>query len=105
MKNKLTVLFDILIYAQNAVLGLMIVMIYDLTGFDAKFQDIITHRIMFAAAVIHLLASIFLCVFFFTNERTRFRIRIGKKLLIYDIAMSAAPYIYFLFCEIAYRFN
>ena len=105
MKSKLIAAADILIYAQNAVLGLMIVMIYDLTGFDAKFQDIITHRIMFAAAVIHLLASIFLCVFFFIKERTRFRIRIGKKLLIYDIAVSAAPYIYYLFCEIAYRFN
>lgn len=105
MKSKLIAAADILIYAQNAVLGLMIVMIYDLTGSDAKFQDIAAHRLLFAAAIIHLLASIFLCVFFFTNERTRFRIRIGKKLLIYDIAMSAAPYIYFLFCEIADRFN
>lgn len=105
MKNKLTAFVDILLYAQNAVLGLMIVMFYDLTGSDGKFQDIITHRILFAAAIIHLLASFFLCVFFFKKERTRFRIRIGKKLLIYDIAMSAAPYIYFLFCEIAYRFN
>lgn len=103
MKNKLTVLFDILIYALNAVLGLMIVMFYDLTGFDGKFQDTMTHRLFFAAAVIHLLASIFLCVFFFTNERTRFRIMIGKKLLIYDIVMTSVPYIYYLVCEFADR--
>ena len=101
MKNKLIALVDILLYAQNAVLGMMIVMIYDLTGFDGKFQDIITHRLLFVAAIIHLLASFFLCVFFFIKERTRFRIRIGKKLLIYDIIMTSAPYLYYIICEIA----
>ncbi len=101
MKNKLTAFVDILLYAQNAVLGLMIVMFYDLTGSDGKFQDIITHRILFAAAIIHLLASFFLCVFFFIKERTRFRIRIGKKLLIYDIFTTSAPYLYYIICEIA----
>ncbi len=95
-KSQVIAIVDIAAYLINDLLAWFIVIWFDMTGYDAKFQDMTFHRILLLIAIVHIVLSIFFSVFFYTKERTIHKIRIGKKLLIYDIVMTLIPYLFFL---------
>ena len=95
-KSQIITIVDIAVYLINDILAWFIVIWFNMTGYDCKFQDLTFHRILLLIAIVHIVLSIFFSVFFYTKERTRYKIRIGKKLLIYDIVMTLIPYLFFL---------
>ncbi len=95
-KSQVITIVDIAVYLINDLLAWLIIIWFDMTGYDCKFQDLTFHRILLLIAIVHIVLSIFFSVFFYRKERTRYKIRIGKKLLIYDIVMTLIPYLFFL---------
>lgn len=101
MKNSKAVnAIDIIAYLINDLLGWFIIIMYDLTGYDGKFQNLNIHRLLLAVGLIHIILSMVCNVFFFKNERTKYHIQIGNKLFIYNIIMTLCPYQYLAFTAI-----
>ena len=95
-KNRIFISIDLIGYLLNDLSGWFIVIIFDVTGEDCKFQDIAFHRLMLIFGIIHIIASILCSLFFFGKERTKYHIQIGKKLLVYNLIMTLFPYLYLL---------
>lgn len=95
MKRKMAfVIGDMILFLLNGVLGWFLVILFGLTGSDGKFQDPTVHSLLFAVGFIHLFASILFSLFFWTKERKKHSIRIGRNLCIYNVLMTAFPYCY-----------
>ncbi len=92
--KKIIVVIDLLVYMLNGILGLFIVIFLGLTGEDCKFQDLAVHRFVIFISIIHIILSILCSILFHIKERTRFRIKIGKILMIYNLIITLAPYLY-----------
>ncbi len=94
MNDKKIIIADILIYLSNDVLGWFIIILFDLTGYDCKFQDLSFHRLMIVIGFVHIIISILCSMFFYKKGRTKYHIQIGNKLFTYNIVMSLLPYLY-----------
>lgn len=95
MKNsKAITVIDILSYLINDLLGWFIIIWFDLTGNDNKFQNLKLHWAILVAGLIHIIISLICNVFFFKKKRTKHHIQIGNKLFIYNIIMTIFPYLY-----------
>mgnify|MGYP001164601821 CR=1 FL=1 len=104
MKNsKATTLIDILVYLMNDLLGWFIIIWFDSTGYDSKFQNLKLHWTILVIGLIHIVLSLICNVFFFKNERTKHHIQIGSKLFIYNIIMTILPYLYLAFTWLLYK--
>lgn len=77
--NKITSFLDILIYVLNDLLGWFIIITFDSTGFDCKFQNLTLHWLILAIGIIHIIISILGSVFFYKKDRTKYHIQIGKN--------------------------
>lgn len=98
MKNsKVITIIDILAYLMNDLLGWFIIIWFDSTGYDSKFQNLKLHWAIFVIGLIHIILSIICNVFFFKKERTKHHIQIGNKLFIYNVIMTILPYLYLAF--------
>ena len=101
MKNSKTItMVDIIAFLLNDLLGWFIIIMYDLTGNDNKFQNMNIHHALLAVGLVHIILSMICNVFFFKNERTKYHIKIGSKLFIYNIVMTFCPYLYLAFTQI-----
>ena len=106
MKNSRTVAaIDIFVYLINDLLGWFIIIWFDLTGYDSKFQNLKLHWAIFVIGLIHIILSIICSVFFFKKERTKYRIQIGNKLFVYNVIMTIFPYLYLAFAYMDYYIN
>lgn len=95
MNNKKIIIADILIYLLNDVLGWFVIILFDLTGYDGKFQNNLSvHWLMLVIGFVHIFISILCSILFYKKDRTKYHIQIGKKLFIYNIVMSVFPYLY-----------
>ena len=91
MKNsKAITLIDILVYLMNDLLGWFIIILFDSTGYDSKFQNLRFHWAILVIGLIHIVLSLICNVFFFKKERTKHHIQIGNKLFIYNIITTTA---------------
>lgn len=98
MKNsKAITIIDIFAYLMNDLLGWFIIILFDSTGYDCKFQNLKLHWAILVIGLIHIILSIICNVFFFKKERTKHRIQIGNKLFIYNVIMTVFPYLYLAF--------
>ena len=95
--DKVITIIDILAYLINDLLGWFIIICFDLTGYDSKFQNLKFHWAFLVIGVIHIFLSMICNVLFFKNERTKYHIQIGKKLFIYNMIMTLLPYLYLAF--------
>jgi Kef-type K+ transport system membrane component KefB len=101
MKNSKTItMVDIIALLLNDLLGWFIIIMYDLTGNDNKFQNMNIHHALIAVGLMHIILSMICNVFFFKTERTKHHIQIGSKLFIYNIVMTFCPYLYLAFTQI-----
>ncbi len=98
-RNKLITVIDIIIYLLNDILGWFIIIIFDSTGEDCKFQNITAHYIFLIIGIIHILVSIWVNLMFHKRERTKSYSN-KKTLLFYNFIMTLLPYLYLLFCYI-----
>ena len=99
-KSKIVAIIDILAYLINDLLAWAIIIWFDATGYDCKFQNLTIHHLVFLIGVIHIFLSIFIDVFFRKKERTKYCIKIGNKLFIYNLVMTVIPYMLHLFIDI-----
>lgn len=99
-KSKIVAIIDILAYLINDLLAWAIIIWFDITGHDCKFQNLTIHHLILLIGVVHVFLSIFLDVFFRKKERTKYCIKIGNKLFIYNLVMTVIPYIYLVICNI-----
>ncbi len=98
MKNSRAVtVIDIFVYLINDLLGWLIIICFDLTGYDCEFQNLKLHWAIFVIGLIHIILSIICSVFFFKKERTKYHIKIGNKLFVYNVIMTIFPYLYLAF--------
>lgn len=88
---------DIFIFFLNDLLAWSTVIAFDITDRDCKFQNPAIHRLIFAAGILHITASILCIVYFSKKERTRYRIQAGSKLFIYNVIMTLFPYMHLTF--------
>lgn len=95
--NKAITVIDILSYLINDLLGWFIIVWFDLTGYDNKFQNLKLHWAILVVGLVHIVLSIICNVFFYKKERTKHHIQIGKKLFIYNVIMTLFPYLYLAF--------
>ena len=101
MKNsKAITAIDIIAFLLNDLLGWFVIIMYDLTGNDCKFQDLKLHSVLIVVGIVHIILSMICNVFFFKKERTKHHIQIGSKLFIYNIVMTFCPYLYLAFIQI-----
>ncbi|SEK89201.1 hypothetical protein [Ruminococcus albus] len=92
MKNNKTItIMDIIVYLMNDLLGWFIIIWFDSTGNDGKFQDLSLHRVILAIGLIHIVLSLLCNVFLFKKKK------IGNKLFIYNVVMTILPYLYLAF--------
>lgn len=96
-KRKVITIIDILVYLMNDLLGWFIIIWFDLTGYDCKFQNLKLHWIILIIGLIHIVLSFICNFFFFKKERTKNHIKIGSKLFIYNVTMTILPYLYLAF--------
>ena len=82
---------DIIIYLINDLLGWFIIIWFDSTGYDGKFQDLSLHRVILAIGLIHIVLSLLCNLFLFKKKK------IGNKLFIYNVIMTILPYLYLAF--------
>lgn len=94
--SKKIIISDIIIYLLNDIAGWFIILMFEMSGYDAKFQNLSFHRLMLVIGFIHIVISILCSMFFYKKERTKYHIRIGNKLLIYNIIMTLFPYLYLI---------
>lgn len=99
-RNKLITVIDVIIYLLNDILGWFIIIIFDSTGEDCKFQNITAHYIFLIIGIIHILVSIWVNLMFYKKERTKYHIQIKRTVLFYNFIMTLLPYLYLLFCYI-----
>ena len=99
-KSKIVAIIDILAYLINDLLAWAIIIWFEATGYDCKFQNLTIHYLIVLIGVVHIFLSIFLDVFFHKKERTKYCIKIGNKLFIYNLVMTVIPYILHLFIDI-----
>ena len=99
-KSKIVAIIDILAYLINDLLAWAIIIWFEATGYDCKFQNLTIHHLILLIGVVHVFLSIFLDVFFRKKERTKYCIKIGNKLFIYNLVMTVIPYILHLFIDI-----
>ena len=98
--NKKIIIVDILIFFLNDLLGWGVVIMFDSTGFDCKFQNLSLHRVLLIIGIAHIIISILFSVFFYKKERTKYAIKIGDGLFIYNLIMSVLPYAYLAFASL-----
>lgn len=97
MKRNTITLIDIIAYLINDLLAWFIIICFDLTGYDNKFYNIRLHWVILVIGITHIIASTICCLYFYKEERTKYKIRIGKKLLLFNEIMTIFPYLYLLF--------
>lgn len=95
--NKITYFLDILIYLLNDLLGWCIIIMFDSTGFDSKFQNLTIHWLIGVIGIIHIIISTLCSVFFYEKDRTKHHIQIGRKLFAFNLIMTLLPYLYLVF--------
>ena len=96
-KNKAITVIDILSYLINDLFGWFIIIWFDLTGYDNKFQNLKLHWAILVIGLIHIFLSIICNMLFFKKVRTKHHIQIGNKMLIYNVIMTIFPYLYLVF--------
>ncbi len=98
MKNNKTIaLIDVLAYLINDLLGWFIIIWFDLTGYDGKFQNLKLHWVILVIGLTHIILSMICNVFFYKKKRTKYHIQFGKKLFAYNLIMTIFPYLYLAF--------
>lgn len=101
MKRKIAAAsIDIIAYLVNDLLGWFIIILFDSTGDDCKFQNPTLHWCILVCGFIHIIVSILCSLFFYKKVRTSYHVKIGKKLLCYNIIMTLIPYLYLLFVQL-----
>lgn len=96
MKRKMITVIDIIVYLVNDLLAWFIIIWFDMTGNDNKFQNIRLHWSILIIGIIHIIASAVCCVFFYKKERTKYKIQIGINLFVFNVIMTVLPYLYLL---------
>ena len=95
--NKAITVIDFFAYLINDLLGWFIIIVFDSTGYDCKFQNLKLHWAILLVGLIHIILSIICNTFFFKKERTKYHIKIGNTLFIYNLLMTIVPYLYLAF--------
>ncbi len=93
-KNIIITVIDLLVYLINDILGWFVFVLLTFTDDAEKYQ-----MIYMTTGIIHIIISIITSVLFFMKERTRFKIRIGKDLFIYNLIMTLSPYLFLALFE------
>ncbi len=96
-KSTAISLADVLIYLMNDLLGWFIVIWFDLTGYDNKFQNLHLHWMILVIGLAQIILSMICNMYFYKKERTKYHIQLGKKLFAYNIIMTIFPYLYLAF--------
>lgn len=97
MKRTTITIIDIIAYLVNDLLAWFIVIWFDLTGYDNKFQNIRLHWLILIIGIIHIIATTICCVFFYKKARTKYKIQIGSELFVFNEIMALLPYLYLMF--------
>ena len=96
-KSRAAAVIDVFVYLINDLLGWFVIIWFDLTGYDCKFQNLKLHWAILVIGLIHIVLSIICSVFFVKKERTKYHIQIGNKLFVYNVIMTLFPYLYLAF--------
>ena len=102
MKKRTITIIDIITFLVNDLIAWFIVLWFEMTGYDNKFQNNTWHWSFLIIGIIHIIASTMCCVFFYKKERTKYKIQIGSKLFIYNEIMTVLPYLYLLLVWICF---
>lgn len=83
----------------NDLLGWVIIISFELTGSEGKFQDDVFHWIIFACGLIHIAVSVLYSLLVWKKGTANGHALSGKILAVYDIIMTLVPYMYwFVVC-------
>lgn len=99
MKKFLAIAAHVISGLGNDLLGWVIIISFELTGSEGKFQDDVFHWIIFACGLIHIAVSVLYCLLVWKKGTANIQGRSGKILTVYDIIMALVPYVYwFVVC-------
>ena len=79
MKRTTITIIDIIAYLVNDLLAWFIVIWFDVTGYDNKFQNIRLHWLILIIGIIHIIATTICCMFFIRKrgQSLRFKLEVS----------------------------
>lgn len=99
MKKFLAIAAHVISGLGNDLLGWVIIISFELTGSEGKFQYGVFHWIIFACGLIHIAVSVLYSLLVWKKGTANSHARSGKILAVYDIIMALVPYLYwFVVC-------
>lgn len=99
MKKFLAIAAHVISGLGNDLWGWVIIISFELTGSEGKFQDDVFHWIIFACGLIHIAVSVLYSLLVWKKGTANSHARSGKILAVYDIIMMLVPYMYwFVVC-------
>ena len=99
MKKFLAIAAHVISGLGNDLLGWVIIISFELTGSEGKFQDDVFHWIIFACGLIHIAVSVLYSLLVWKKGTANSHALSGKILAVYDIIMTLVPYMYwFVVC-------
>ena len=99
MKKFLAITAHVISGLGNDLLGWVVIISYELTGSEGKFQDDVFHWIIFACGLIHIAVSVLYSLLVWKKGTANGHALSGKILAVYDIIMTLVPYMYwFVVC-------
>lgn len=99
MKKFLAIAAHVISGLGNDLLGWVIIISFELTGSEGKFQDDVFRWIIFACGLIHIAVSVLYSLLVLKKGTANGHALSGKILAAYDIIMMLVPYMYwFVVC-------
>lgn len=99
MKKFLAIAAHVISGLGNDILGWVVIISFELTGSEGKFQDDVFHWIVFACGLIHIAVSVLYSLLVWKKGTANGHALSGKILAVYDIIMMLVPYMYwFVVC-------
>lgn len=99
MKKFLAIATHVISGLGNDLLGWVVIISFELTGSEGKFQDYVFHWIVFACGLIHIAVSVLYSLLVWKKGTATGHALSGKNIAVYDIIMTLVPYMYwFVVC-------
>lgn len=98
MKKFLAIAAHVISGLGNDLLGWVIIISFELTGSEGKFQYGVFHWIIFACGLIHIAVSVLYSLLVWKKGTANGHALSGKILAVYDIIMTLVPYMYWFVC-------
>lgn len=94
IKKFLAIAAHVISGLGNDLLSWVVVISFELTGSEGKFQDDVFHWIIFACGLMHIAVSVLYSLLVWKKGTANSHARLGKILAVYDIIMALVPYLY-----------